>query len=191
LKSSKSWNPKKIVDGGYDAMLRAIRTDRAPNLFVLQYSSSWLVQNLMLIPRFFFTESIIEKRRPLSLGARRAGWIGCNILLGKIPADGKIAVVSDGFPVSARSVRQQFSRMRGLSEMPPSLRGWTIDVLNVIRRLDKAQFSLRELYAFESELRAAHPHNQNVRPKMRQQLQVLRDLGLLEFSHPGHYALRK
>jgi hypothetical protein len=29
-----------------------------------------------------------------------------------------------------------------------------------------------------------------VRPKMRQQLQVLRDLGLIEFASPGHYAVR-
>jgi hypothetical protein len=45
-------------------MLRAIRSDKTSNLFILQYSSSWFVQNLVLIPRFFFTESIIEKRKP-------------------------------------------------------------------------------------------------------------------------------
>ena len=31
LKSLSHWNPKKIVDAGYEAMLRAIRADMTPN----------------------------------------------------------------------------------------------------------------------------------------------------------------
>jgi type II restriction enzyme len=56
-------------------MLRAIRADKTPNLLLLllQYSNSWLVQNLLLIPRMFFTESIIERRKPLGPNARHAG----------------------------------------------------------------------------------------------------------------------
>jgi type II restriction enzyme len=190
LKSMKSWNPRKIPDAGHQAMLRAIRSDRTPNLFVLQYSSNWFVQNLVLIPRAFFTESVIEKRSPLSPQAERAGHVLCNILLSQIPADGKISVVSSGLPVPEQLVRDEFSRVRGLAELPPSLRGWTVDVLNAIRRLGKVEFSLQELYTYEPQLKAAHPRNQNVRPKIRQQLQVLRDLGLLRFSRPGHYSLR-
>jgi type II restriction enzyme len=34
-----------------------------------------------------------------------------------------------------------------------------------------------------------HPHNAHVRDKIRQQLQVLRDLGLLEFLGGGSYYL--
>src|SRR5271170_1223403 len=55
LKSSKSWKPRKIVDAGYNAMLRAIRGDRAPNLLFLHYSADLCVSNLLLIPRVFFT----------------------------------------------------------------------------------------------------------------------------------------
>jgi type II restriction enzyme len=96
LKALKRWASRKIVDAGYEAMMRAIKADRTPNLLVLHYSSDWFVRNLMLIPRAFFTESVIEKRKPLSAKARRAGWIGCNILLGQIPQDGKIAMISSG-----------------------------------------------------------------------------------------------
>jgi type II restriction enzyme len=74
-------------------MIRAIREDRTPNLLVMQYSADWVVENLLVIPKFFFTESMIELRKPLGPTARRAGWIGCNILLSKIPEDGKIPVV--------------------------------------------------------------------------------------------------
>jgi type II restriction enzyme len=190
LKSSRKWNPNKIVDAGYKSMLNAIRTDSVPNLLVLHYSADWRVQNLLLIPRFFFSESAIEKRRPLSHLARRAGWVGCNILLAKIPIDGKIAMVSAGAAVPQRYVRSEFARISGLARVPPPVRGWTLDVLNSIRRLGKARFSLKEMYAFEGDLQAVHPGNRNVRPKIRQQLQVLRDLGLIEFTGPGDYTLR-
>ncbi len=171
-------------------MIRAIRSDNAPHLLLLQYTSEWYIQNVLLIPRMFFSESVIEKRKPLSPTARRAGWVGCNILLSGIPEDGKIAIVSAGVPVPEQQVRHEFDRVRGLAEVPPSLRGWTVDVLNAVRRLGKSRFSLQELYQLEPELRAAHPRNLNVRPKIRQQLQVLRDLGLIEFRDRGSYALR-
>jgi type II restriction enzyme len=189
LKSHKHWNPRKIVDAGYEAMLRAIRADKTPNLLVLQYSMTWQVQNLPLIPRMFFTESIIEKRNPLSPNARRAGWVGCNILLGEIPPDGRIPVILEGVALAKRQVRSDFARIKELANLPPSLRGWTLDVLRVIRRLGKADFSLQELYKFEPELKALHPQNQNIRPKMRQQLQVLRDAGLVRFGIRGNYQI--
>ena len=190
LKSLRNWNPRKIVDAGYESMLRAIRADRTPNLLLLQYSSAWLVRNLTLIPRMFFSESVIEKRNPLGPCARRAGWVGCNILLSQIPEDGKIHIICEGVPVLKNQVRDEYARVKRLSDLPPSLRGWTLDVLRVVRRLGKSDFSLREVYESESELKALHPQNQNVRPKIRQQLQVLRDLGLITFSSPGNYNVR-
>ncbi len=190
LKSLKNWNPKKIVDAGYESMIRSIRADKTPNLLVLQYSKDWFVRNLLLVPRFFFSESIIERRRPLTPQARRAGWVGCNILLAQIPIDGRIAIISAGSPVPADQVRAEFARTSGLAGIPPLLRGWTLDTLKVVRRLGKPRFTLRDVYEFEHELQAGHPRNHNVRPKIRQQLQVLRDLGMLRFTGLGEYALR-
>jgi type II restriction enzyme len=190
LKGFKSWNQKKIVDAGYESMLRAIRSDRVPNLLVLQYSPEWLVTNLLLIPSVFFSETVIEKRPPLGPKARRAGWVGCNILLDRIPPDGKIAVVSNSTCAAEQQVREEFSRVRKLADVPPAVRGWTLDVLTTISRLGKPRFSLQDLYEFEPYLLQTHPRNRNVRPKIRQQLQVLRDLGLIEFTSPGNYAVR-
>lgn len=190
LKSFKTWNQRKIPDAGYESMLRAIRSDRVPNLLVLQYSGDWAVKNLLLVPKVFFSETIIEKRPPLSSKARRAGWVGCNILLDRIPRDGKIPVVTNGSTVAEQKVREEFSRIRKLAEVPPTVRGWTLDVLAAVRKLSKARFSLQELYELESYLRSLHPRNRNVRPKIRQQLQVLRNLGLIEFRSPGNYAVR-
>src|ERR1051326_3826445 len=78
LKSGTTWNGQKIVDSAYSAMIAAIKSERVPNLLVLQYTTCWDVANMMVIPKLFFTESIIEKRSPLASTARRAGWIGCN-----------------------------------------------------------------------------------------------------------------
>lgn len=190
LKSLRNWNPRKIVDAGYESMLRSIRADKIPNLLILQYSVDWLVRNLLLVPKFFLSESAIEKRKPLGPLARRAAWVGCNILLAQIPVDGKIAMISNGLPVPERQVRDEFARTRSLDKIPPSLRGWTLDVLNIARRLGKARFTLTDLYQFETELQASHPRNHNIRPKIRQQLQVLRDLGLAQFIRRGEYSLR-
>jgi type II restriction enzyme len=189
LKSSRVWNQKKIVDAAYDSMIRAIRSERVPNLLVMQYSSTWAVKNLMLIPSVFFTETVIEKRPPLGPHARRAGWVGCNILLDRIPEDGKIPIVSEGLATAPAQVRQDFSRVRRLAQIPLALRGWALDVLTILRKLGKIRFSLRELYAFESHFQNLHPKNRNVRPKIRQQLQVLRDLGIVRFSGPGNYEI--
>ena len=67
------------------------------------------------------------------------------------------------------------SRQSGSSALP----FWTLDVLNAIRRLGKTEFTTADAYAFSRELEKLHPDNRPVRDKIRQQLQVLRDTGLL------------
>ena len=170
-------------------MIAAIWSENIPNLLVLQYSPAWYVQNILLVPYFFITESAIEKRTPLGEHARRSGWVGCNILLREIPPDGKLRMVSNGIVSAKEEIRNQFQRIRPLADMKVGLRGWTLDVLKAIRKLNKAEFSLSDVYQFESELAAMHPGNRNVRPKIRQQLQVLRDLGFINFTDRGHYSL--
>lgn len=191
LKSRQNAYTSKITDAAYAPMIQAIREDRTPNLLFLQYSHNWTVSNLLLVPRFFFSESIIEKRTPLGPDARRAGWVGCNILLGDIVADGRISLVSDGIALPSKDVRRRFDEMRALSDVRPETRGWTLDVLRIVRDIGKDNFSLSEAYDYADELQALHPHNQHVRPKIRQQLQILRDLGFLRFVAPGQYAVIK
>jgi type II restriction enzyme len=180
----------RIVDAAYSAMVRAIQEDRTPNLFALHYEPvAWKVANLILIPHFAFPLSAIEKRKPLSLTARRAGWVGCNILLGAIPEDARIYVVSAGKPASPADVRARYARIRPLEKLRAEQRGWTLDVLNVVRSLGKTEFSLGDVYGFENPLSRLHPDNRHVRDKIRQQLQILRDVGLLQFLGGGEYRL--
>lgn len=191
LKAQSRAFAHRIVDAAYSAMVKAIQENRTPNLFALHYEpSEWTIANLILIPHFAFQLSAIEKRKPLSATARRAGWVGCNILLGAIPLDAKISIIASGSPVSQESVRRQYARIRPLEKLRTEQRGWTLDVLNVVRSLGKTEFDLHEVYAFENKLARLHPANRHVRDKIRQQLQVLRDLGLLEFLGGGDYRLR-
>lgn len=190
LKARKSAICSRIVDAGYDAMLRALREDRLPHLWVLRYSADQ-VADMVLIPSFAIPASAIEPRRPLSPTARRAGWVGCNILLALVPPQGRIPVVTAGLAVSPAVVRDQFQASHSLKDIPPALRGWTLDVLTGLTSLHKDNFTLGEAYTLEPALSELHPQNRNIRPKVRQQLQVLRDLGFLEFHGRGRYAWRR
>jgi type II restriction enzyme len=181
----------KIADADYQKMCDAIREDRIPNLLAMHYDPvTWRVRRLILVPRFAFSEAAIEKRKPLSAGARRAGWVGCNILLGQIPADAKLSVIEDGQPVDPENVRRGYARVKPLAKIEPQQRGWTLDVLAAVRSLGKQSFTLAEAYSTEREIAKLHPANRHVRDKIRQQLQVLRDAGLLEFVSRGTYQLR-
>src|SRR5205085_10152416 len=91
--------------------------------------------------------------------------------------------------LSPKSVRDAYLRVRPLAKLSSERRSWTLDMLNAIHSLKKKQFSVLDAYSLEPELSKLHPANQHVRPKIRQQLQVLRDLGLLEFLGDGHYRL--
>ena len=48
-------------------------------------------------------------------------------------------------------------------------------------------FTLADVYQAEGELAALHPGNSNVRPKIRQQLQCLRDAGWIVSAARGTY----
>jgi type II restriction enzyme len=192
LKSKSSPIGDRIVDAAYDAMMRAILEDRTPNLYALHYSrTSWEVRNLTLVPHFAFSASAIEARKPLAPEARRAGWIGCNIVLKNIPPDARIHLISDGVPVQPHLVRESFHRLKPLKEISPKERGWTLDVLRVVRSLGRQEFSNRDIYAFESQLERSHPNNRHIRDKIRQQLQVLRDRGFLVQVQRGVWMLSK
>jgi type II restriction enzyme len=76
-----------------------------------------------------------------------------------------------------------------LKDISVTQRGWTLDVLNAVRRLGKTEFTTADAYAFTRELEQLHPDNRHVRDKIRQQLQVLRDAGLLLHLGRGEWRL--
>lgn len=156
---------------------------------LLNYTINSGVRNLFIIPKHFFVLDIIEKRKPLKEGARRAGWVGSNILLSRIPEAGKIYIVRDSVILDQRAVLDLWRKTLFLRDESSAARGWLINVLKCVEEIGAKEFDLNEVYAFESRLSGLYPMNRFVRQKIRQQLQVLRDQGYLEFLGRGRYRL--
>jgi type II restriction enzyme len=160
-------------------------------IFFLNYDSKQLsVTNLFVVPKHFFVREIIEERKPLAATARRGGWVGSNIVLSQVPQSGKIFIVRDGRPESKDSVLARWRSTLFLRDQGQETRGWLIEVMKCIESIEKREFHMDDIYAFEDHLSVLYPGNQNVRPKIRQQLQFLRDRGYLDFVSRGNYGLR-
>ncbi|MBD3261901.1 MAG: restriction endonuclease [Candidatus Altiarchaeales archaeon] len=190
LKSQSKPFGRRVLDGAYSRMIASIRQETQPHFFLMQYNTDdWSVLDLEVIPNFFFSESIIERRNPLSSTARRAGWVGCNILLKGIPDDGRIKAISDSLIHEPKQVRKNWRKVSFLKNRKSESRGWITDIMWCIKDLDKNEFRLNELYNYENHLAKLHPQNQNIKPKIRQQLQFLRDKNYLKFLGNGKYRL--
>ena len=75
----------------------------------------------------------------------------------------------------------------GTESVISNLTSWKKDVFECLIKISNDIFTLRQVYAFEKQLNFLHPQNNNIEEKIRQQLQYLRDIGLIEFIKPGVY----
>ena len=191
LKSKKDSIGNKIVNGAYRTMIERLQSNNNPNLFLLNYNlDSFELLNFLVIPKYFFVPQIIEKRKPLSCLARRAGWVGCNISLQNIPQTGKIFYIKNKLINSRNKVLADWKKTLFLKEEQEiTAKGWILDIMNCIDQLAKREFSIEEIYSFEKVLEEKHPNNKHIKDKIRQQLQFLRDKGYLEFINRGKYGL--
>ncbi len=62
-----------------------------------------------------------------------------------------------------------------------------IDIMNCIDSISEQEFKLEQVYKFENILKRKHPTNNFIKDKIRQQLQILRDKGIIEFVSRGVY----
>lgn len=191
LKAKNGRMGAQVANSAYTAKMEAIKANRAPDYGFLSYDREALrVTDLFVVPGHFLTSTVVARRNPLRPTARRAGWVGSSILLSRIPAAGKISVVAGGRVLSPSLVRTAFQATQFMQNMNSESRGWLGDVLACIDRLGAGpgdSFTLDDVYSFEGRLQALHPENHHVKPKIRQQLQVLRKRGLLEFVARGRY----
>lgn len=192
LKAKNGLFGTKVVDGEYDTMLRRLRSSEVPNLFGLSYNRTQArVSDFFVIPSHFFVPGIIERRKPLAPTARRARWVGCNILFRNVPLVGRVNIVTHGIALDKPEVLKAWQRTLFLREQPKlDKRGWVLDVMNCVEKLNKSEFLLSDVYQYESELGQLHPDNKHVKAKIRQQLQFLRDSGFLDFLGKGRYKIK-
>ncbi len=195
LKAKGGRHGNTVANSAYGTKIAAIRRGNAPNYAFLDYTAeTWKVTGLFIVPGHFLTEGLVQRRKPLPPTARRAGWVGSNILLSRLPAEGRIAVVSNGVPIPPDTVRQVWDRFRFLKTDSRASSGWGAEILTLVRGLQAEtgtpDFTLQTFYRrFRVELTASHPDNHNIDAKIRQQLQVLRDGGILQFLGRGRYRI--
>lgn len=108
----------------------------------------------------------------------------------------KILPVTRDIPPELQSLHEDFLRIE--SHLPSTDIeigiGWPSDVLACIRDLQNNagtdSFTLQEFYGrFQETLALKHTQNRNIRKKIQQQMQLLRDRGLLRFEERGAYRI--
>lgn len=191
LKSKKGKVGKVVPAGAYSRMIERINSPTKPNFFFMGYLESLYVNDFFVVPKHFFVSGIIEKRKPLKETARRAGWVGSNILFSKIPNSGQIFYIENGKEINKKDVLEKWQKTLFLKQIKKSdAKGWILDIMNCIDCLNKKDFTLQDIYGFESDLKSIHPENKHIKDKIRQQLQFLRDKEYLDFIGPGMYRLK-
>ena len=188
LKSKNGTIENKINDGAYDTMIQRIVSINNPNFFFMNYNKHNLqVRDFLMVPKYFFSPEIIEKRKPLSDTARRAGWVGCNIILKQIPEEGRIFIVKNEMEISRKEIISKVRRTEFIKQYKLDARGWVLDVLNCVNNIEGRDFTLEQMYEFENVLAKKYPNNNHIKDKIRQQLQILRNKGIIEFRGRGNY----
>ncbi len=133
----------------------------------------------------FYTLSL-SPNRLVHFSEQTAG-VGCNILIDKVPEQGMVSIISDGEINNKNTVLSKVNQGSNHEVKNINSRGWLMSILNCVNRIPASVFSLKDVYQFEDELRLIYPQNRNIQAKIRQQLQFLRDKGVLEFLGRGEY----
>ncbi|MBA5248936.1 MAG: restriction endonuclease [Gammaproteobacteria bacterium] len=188
-KSGKSLG-KTVIDGKYDTMIERITSQTSPNFFFLNYDKNTFdVLNFVATPKHMFVpEMIIKRNKGL---ANRPNYFMCNIDISNIPNSGKIFYIKDGEQENKDKILDDWNRTSFLKQSTDlKSKGWLLDTMVCIDKINKNNFTLNDIYQFEERLRLKHPENNNIQAKIRQQLQVLRDKNYLEFQGRGKYKIK-
>lgn len=76
---------------------------------------------------------------------------------------------------------------KDVSSIVENLNGWKKAVFSALRFIEKQVFTTHDFSLIVPYLRNQYPANNNIEAKIRQQLQELRDLGLVKFEGNGVY----
>ena len=109
----------------------------------------------------------------------------------KLTLDDKIDVyfptLENAKIINPKIVQTAFNKTTFLRNKSLDSKGWILDILNCIEKIPNNDFTLKDIYNFEKDLKAKYPNNNFIKDKIRQQLQLLRDRGIIEFNGRGIY----
>ena len=189
LKSLSKKIGKKLIGSEYYTFIKALENKSVPNFLIMEYSienNYFTSKKVVFIPKVFITKEIIEKRKPLSETARRAGWTGYNLLFESIPSYGKLYIVKDSKIEQKEIILSQSQKILNLYDLDSNKARWKIEILKILDSVDSV-FTLQQVYEKENELKKLFPDNNHIKDKIRQQLQFIRDDGIVIFHGNGKY----
>lgn len=102
--------------------------------------------------------------------------------------EGRIHIIQNEREIPVEQVLQEVNKTAFIRNYKLDARGWIIDILNCVNQIEDKNFTLDQMYKFEPFLAIKHPANHHIKDKIRQQLQMLRDNGIIEFNGRGHYS---
>lgn len=185
LKSKNSPIHDKIQIGAYQVMAQSIISLKNPNFLFLEYDKKeFQIQNLFMVPRYFFCTDTIERRSPISSSTRRRGWVGCNILLNRIPAEGYIYIVENGIEYTIQEIWKKQRRTYFMSKYKPRAREWMIDILNFIQ---EKEFTVEEICAYAPLMEIRYVGIVDAEVRIRKVLGILKKNGVIVFAGNGKY----
>jgi len=181
---------KTIADGAYDSMIDRISGNTSPNFFFLNYEKdTYNILNFIATPNYMFVPDMIIKRKKGI--PNRPNYFMCNIDISSIPNSGKIFYIKDGEIQNKDKTLEDWNKTIFLKQDSNiESKGWILDIIKCIEKIDKKNFTLFDMYQFEKYLKLKHPDNNNIEVKIRQQLQLLRDRNYLEFVGRGQYRIK-
>lgn len=98
-----------------------------------------------------------------------------------------ISTIDKKKPIQIDEEEDELISITDANDFQKQLSNWEQDVFECLNKIKGTNFTLEKVYAFESDLSKRHPNNKNIKAKIRQQLQYLRDYGLVKFCNRGKY----
>lgn len=102
----------------------------------------------------------------------------------------KIDEILESMPNRPKTIypRLRLNLAGNKSPITANLQGWKLAVFNALDSLEIAEFDTSVSNQIAQQLGVLYPANINRQAKVRQVLQQLRDIGLIQFVSPGKYA---
>jgi type II restriction enzyme len=100
---------------------------------------------------------------------------------------GKIYLIKDSVIINKNQVQEKWQQTCFLKSQTIEARGWLLDLILCIEKIPDRIFTLAQVYSFAGYLQQMHPNNNHIKDKIRQQLQCLRDKGVISFLGDGKY----
>ena len=160
----------------YNKIISQIESALIPDTFVLFFNEYCDVTRLFLVhKKFITTDAIIQKGNVPFLA------------LDKILGLGIIRFFQYEEDLDGSEILAAYQNAKLAEEESAEFNGWVKDVYLCIVKIGKEEFELNDVYRYVDYLKQKHVNNNTIEAKIRQQLQVLRKRGYLEFLGHGRF----